>query len=126
MKILILTIAVVTLSGCDQPSFAQATDPEIVMAIYHAEGGPAAQYPFGIRSVSCATFTNCQRICQTTIRHNRSRFAHIRNKGHQSYLEYLANRYCPSKGRNLTPAERRLNINWLRNVRKYLRRHYNE
>lgn len=119
MKIILLTLAVFILSGCDTPGFAY-TDEQLAMAIYHAEGGSSAQYPFGIRSVSCATYAECKRICKTTIRHNRSRFASFGFKRYPTYLDYLANRYCPSRGRALTPAERRLNKNWLKNVKFYL------
>lgn len=120
MKIILLTLAVL-LSGCDQPAFAYS-DEQLAMAIYHAEGGAAAQYPFGIRSVHCATWTDCKIICETTIRHNRARFARFGHKRFATYLEYLANRYCPCKGRNLTPAERKLNKNWITNVKFYLRK----
>lgn len=124
MKIIILTIAVLTFSGCDDLSFAYS-DEQLAMAIYHAEGGDSAQYPFGIRSVSCDTYANCKRICKTTIRNNRQRFAQVRNKGHQSYLDFLASRFAPCRGR-ISAQERRLNCYWLKNVKDYLKRHYHE
>ncbi len=119
MKLLILTLAVLTLSSCDDLSFAY-TDEQLVMAIYHAEGGSATKYPFGIRSVYCATYANCKRCCEKTVRHNRRRFAQSGYKRYKSYLECLASVYCPCEGGALTPAERRLNRYWIRNVNYFL------
>jgi hypothetical protein len=35
-------------------------------------------------------------------------------------LSFLASRYCPTSGDNLTEAERRLNGNWIKNVKFFL------
>lgn len=119
---ILLTLAVLAFSGCDQPPAFAYSDEQLAMAIYHAEGGAAAQYPFGIRSVPCDSYANCKVVCKTTIKHNRRRFAHDGYKRYATYLDYLAHRYCPSEGRNLTPAERRLNKNWTSNVKYYLKK----
>lgn len=119
MKLILLTLAVL-LCGCDQVPAMAYTDEQLVMAIYHAEGGAAAQYPFGIRSVYCATWTQCKRICETTIRHNHRRFELYGHKRFATYLEYLQDRYCPARGRNLSSAERKPNKNWIKNVKYYL------
>lgn len=119
MKSTLLTLVVLLFLSCSEPVFAY-TDEELAMAIYQAEGGVAAQYPFGIRSVYCGTWTECKRICKTTIKHNRIRFAHVGHKRFATYLEYLAQRYCPCTGRSLSQAERKLNKNWIKNVKYYL------
>lgn len=124
MKSIVLTTAVLTLLGCSQPSFAY-TDEQLAIAIYHAEGGSIAQYPFGIRSVPCVTYANCKSICKTTIRNNRRRFARIRNTGSQSYFDYLAGRYCPCEGR-ISQTERAVNGNWKINVKYFLKKLFNE
>lgn len=117
MRFLILTIAVLL------PTLANAyTDEQLAMAIYHAEGGAAAQYPFGIRSVYCGSFNDCKKCCKTTIKHNRIRFAKNVHRGSQTYIEYLGSVYCPIKGRALSSAERRLNRYWVRNVSYWLAR----
>ncbi len=89
---------------------------DYVRAVYLAEGGEKAQYPYGIRSVHCDSRLQCKRCCEKTIENNRIRFAKYGHKRFKTYLEYLASRYCPSSGRTLTQAELNLNKNWIRNV----------
>ena len=96
------------------------SDQQIVAAIWSAEGGYKAVYPYGIRSVRCETKDDCKRICENTVRNNRIRYSKIKHKGSQSYLAFLQSRYCPDQGRNRSPAEAKLNRNWLRNVTWYL------
>ena len=97
------------------------SDIQIVNAIYLAEGGVHAQYPFGIRSTSCAGYTSCRQICLTTIKHNRRRFAEYGFKTNPDFISFLGNRYCPIRGR-LSKSEKRVNKNWQRNVRYFLRK----
>ena len=115
-KIIILTLAVLFLTDTiDQ-------DALLAMAIYQAEGGSAAKYPFGIRSVRCVGYTQCKERCQATIRHNRRRFAQVACQGHQSFIEYLADRYCPGQGRKNAARE---HASWLKNVKSILRKELN-
>lgn len=116
MRILILTIAALILSGCDNQAFAYS-DEQLAMAIYHAEGGSASKYPFGIRSVYCGSYANCKVICKTTIRHNRNRFAQDGRKGNKPFITYLADRYCPSTGRANAQRE---HDNWINNVNAFI------
>lgn len=103
---------------------AQAyTDEQLAMAIYHAEGGAAAEYPFGIRSVYCATFNECKRCCKTTIRHNRRRFTQARDKGNKSFIDFIADRYCPSTGRKNAQGEHFI---WIKNVNYFLNKSLDE
>lgn len=95
------------------------TDKEIVRAIFLAEGGEKAQYPYGIRSVSCSTQDECRQICLNTIRNNRKRYAKYGYKDYSTYLEFLASRYAPIGAGN---DPKNLNKNWLNNVRYFLTR----
>lgn len=96
------------------------SDKQIVNAIYLAEGGSRAEYPYGIRSVSCSTREECSKICFNTVRNNRKRFAKYGYKSHTDFISFLASRYCPTSGRNLSKAEIKLNKNWIKNVRYFL------
>ncbi len=96
------------------------TDKQIVDAIYLAEGGEKAQYPYGIRSVHCGSRLQCKRCCETTVRNNRYRFAKYGYKRYKTYLSFLQSSYCPTRGRTLTKAELNLNKNWINNVQWFL------
>lgn len=97
------------------------TESEIVQAIWMAEGGAKAQYAFGIRSVKYKNIEDARRICLRTIRNNRKRYADYGWKKYPDFLSFLASRYCPVTGK-LSQAEKRLNGNWLRNVKYFLTR----
>lgn len=91
---------------------------DIALAIYKAEGGENAEYPFGIRSVKCSGYEDCYKVCVNTIRNNYRRWVDAGRKG--TYLEFLAKRYCPVGKPGLSEAEQRLNGNWLKNVKWFL------
>jgi len=97
---------------------AEFTDEQIVEAIYLAEGGTAAQYAYGIRSIKYSTVAEARRICFNTVRNNRKRFA--KQTKYTDYLEFLASRYCPVNCDN----DRGTNKFWLKNVRYFLGREY--
>ena len=59
---ILMAIGLILLALC-LPAHAEYSDSEIVAAIYLAEGGPKAEYPFGIRSVTCDSKEKCKRIC---------------------------------------------------------------
>lgn len=106
------------------PSMAHAdqswTDEEIVNAIYQAEGGAKAKFPYGIRSVSCNDKQSCRNVCKNTVRNNRKRYAVLEKGKFANFIQFLGSRYCPTIGRTLSKAERKLNGNWTRNVEFYL------
>jgi len=92
-------------------------------AIFWAEGGYETNYPYGIKSIKCEGYDECRRICKTTIERNIIRY-HTARESEQgqiprNYLEFFANRYCPTSG-NLSASEEALNGNWLKNVKFYL------
>lgn len=108
---------------CLFTTFAEATEPsdeQIVNAIYKAEGGSKAKYPYGIRSVRCETTSECKKICLNTVKNNRKRFAIYGHKEFSNFIEFLGSRYCPTKGRGLSKAEVRLNRYWIKNVKHFL------
>lgn len=105
------------------------TNPSLIMgyttdqwatAIYHAEGGDKAQYPYGIRSVKCDTKKECRAICVRTIRNNFKRYNTYGSKRFATYINFLGSVYCPTKGNSLSASEQRVNGNWIKNVKYYL------
>lgn len=88
------------------------SDEQIVNAIYHAEGGAKAQFAYGIRSIPYRDISEARRICFNTVRNNRKRFA-LQTK-YADFIEFLGSRYCPISAH-------RLNKNWVRNVKYYLK-----
>ncbi len=106
--------------GVDDWNKGHYSDESIVNAIYRAEGGSKAQYLYGIRSVHYDSPEEARKICLNTVRNNRKRYAKYGYKKYDTYLEFLASRYCPVKGKDLTSAEKRLNKYWLKNVKFFL------
>ena len=95
------------------------TDNQIVDAIYKAEGKDKAQYLYGIRSVKYKDAADASRICLKTVQNNRKRFK--KQTEYKDYLDFLASRYAPTKGK-LSRAEKRVNGHWKRNVLYFLRK----
>lgn len=93
------------------------TDNQIATAIYYAEGGKHARYPYGIRSRRCAGSTECHQICLTTVKRNRQRFANYGHKNASDFITFLGSRYCPVGASN---DKNDLNKNWINNVTWYL------
>jgi hypothetical protein len=113
----ICLMAILLVAGCQGTAQAQEyTDEQIVKAIYKAEGGQKAKYPYGIRSIKCEGEKACRKICLNTVRNNRVRFA--RTKGApQEFISFLGHRYCPVGASN---DPKGLNKNWQKNVRFFL------
>ena len=111
-----LLIALLCASLARAESF---TNDQIVRAIYLTEGGQRAQFAYGIRSVRYSSIAEARRICYNTVRNNRRRYTQYGHKQYPDYLSFLASRYCPTTGK-LSQAEKRLNGNWLRNLRYFL------
>lgn len=121
-KALILFLIVSLLLMLFLVKFAHAadyTDEQIVNAIYQAEGGDHAKYPYGIRSIKCGSRAECYRICRNTVKNNRQRFKQYGYKSHQDFISFIASRYCPIGVRN---DPKNLNKNWLKNVLFYLKK----
>lgn len=85
------------------------TNEQICDAIYIIEGKEKARQPFGIETIECKTYEKCEKICLNTIENNRKRFKNYGWKQFDTYLEFLANRYCPPNSEI-----------WLKNLKYYL------
>ena len=105
--------------ACGVAHAGDHADAEIADAIFQAEGSHQATYLYGIRSVGYKDEADARRICLNTIRNNRKRYAEYGHRQHDTYLEFLASRYCPVNAPN---DPRGLNRNWLRNVLHFLER----
>jgi hypothetical protein len=81
----------------------------LVQAIYIAEGGRNARKPYGILSVPCSTFPDCERVCRNTVRNNIARWEKAGRP--EDYISFLGNRYAPISSHPL-------NRNWIPNVKK--------
>lgn len=116
---ILLALAILLFRGCDVVWASEYTDEQIVNAIYKAEGGANAKYPYGIRSVECDTRSECLKVCRTTVKRNRQRFAEYGQKSFPDFLSFLASRYAPIGAGN---DPKKLNQNWLKNVKYFLAR----
>lgn len=106
------------------PSVCQADDFEPVMvcnAIGKAECGrdmKSCEYYYGIRSVHYESFEEARHICHNTVKHAMKDWKALGSRG--DFIVFLGNRYCPTKGK-LSKAEQRLNGNWIKNVKYWLK-----
>ena len=117
--VILMTLLIASLAASLARGEEAWTDRQIVDAIWHTEGGQKAQYAYGIRSVQYRDIAEARKICHNTVRNNRRRYAQYGYKQYPDYLSFLASRYCPTTGK-LSRAEKKLNGNWLRNVKYFL------
>ena len=86
---------------------------KIADAIYVIEGGNKTKYPYGIKSINThGNAAKARRICINTIKNTHKRW--IAANKPIDFLDYLANRYCPSGDDKIG------NQRWKRNIRKFL------
>lgn len=113
--LIVLAVGLLVLGSC---VLAHAyTDKQIVNAIYKAEGGENAKFPYGIRSVRCISTEDCRNVCLRTVKNNRIRHSKDVRRKTEAYLVYLSRVYAPIKASN---DPKGLNRNWLRNVTYFL------
>lgn len=93
---------------------------QYVDAIYLAEGGKRATYAYGIRSIHYKNIQEARAICHRTIRNNIRRYQEYGHRHFAEFLLFVQSRFAPTAGRDLSASEKRLNGNWVRNVRYYL------
>lgn len=98
-----------TSSAAEIPGQDTLNVTQIVSAIYQAEGGRKADYPYGIRTVKCTSVTNCRQVCEKTVLRNINRWLASGGKG--DFVDFLAERYSPLD-----------KTNWKRNVKHHLRK----
>lgn len=82
---------------------------QVVDAIYQIEGGSKAKVPYGILSVKVRDAGEARRVCGNTVRNTYGRWVKAGRPG--SYLEFLADRYCPKK------ADPKGNGRWKKNIK---------
>lgn len=118
--IYLLMAGLMFVASCIHPNRAFAyTDEQYVNAIYKAEGGLNAQYPYGIRSVRIKSIQNARRICFNTVRNNRKRWGKCQ-RPRMAFISYLGSKYCPTKGVSLSNTEKEFNQYWVKNVSLFL------
>lgn len=91
-------------------SSASPSDEQIANAIRKTEG----VWTYGIKTITVTNEAHARRICLNTIRNNRVRWQRSGSSG--SFIEFLADRYCP-KSVDLVG-----NANWKRNMNFFLLR----
>ncbi len=99
-------------------TYAYTVEGHTIHRWTYAIGKAEGNSNYGILSVQCKLGSDCRHICANTVRNNYKRW--VKAGKHGTYLAFLAKRYCPTVGVNLRPAERRLNVNWIKNVEFYL------
>lgn len=103
----LLTSLLFTISALAQ------SDEQIADSIFRLEGGPKAKAPYGILSVKVRSTEHARQVCLATIRNNRARWIKAGRPG--DYLDFLADKYCP------TSCDAVGNRNWKKNIHKLLK-----
>jgi len=80
---------------------------ELCYYIYIIEGKEDARQAFGIETIQCNSFKECEQICINTIENNKVRY--LKQTEEKSFLTFLAKRYCPPNWEI-----------WLKNLKWYL------
>ena len=91
---LIVGLSVLLLSqivACSKPETLNYE--KLATAIFYSEGGDRTNYPYGIKSVSCATKMECKAVCIKTIRHRWSLFKKHENNGIKNFIITLSRSY---------------------------------
>ena len=79
-------------------------------AIYRSEGGDRTNYPYGIKSVSCATKMECKAVCIKTMRHYKKDFARHGGHGVKNFIKYASFRYVGLRDRTREAWEKNVNF----------------
>src|SRR4051812_22155228 len=98
------------LLAVEKLSDAQAS--RIADAIFIIEGGAKARVPYGILSVRVRDANEARQVCLNTIRNTHQRWANAGSHG--TFINYLADRYCPISDSDG-------NRNWKRNMTSILK-----
>ena len=111
-KIIFLLLMVPAICFGQLVSEPNYTNEEICDSIWYAEGGNKTKFPYGIKSVYCYGEEECRNVCLNTVKNNRKRYKEYGYKNFETYLSFLASKYCPISVRGCE--------NWERNVRYFL------
>jgi len=110
-KLSTVFLALALLRGCVPCQAGETMDAtkvnRIAVAIFKSEGGYAAAYLYGIKSVPYRTEAEARRICENSIRNNYTRW--LASGCTNDFIPFMAARYCPFD-----------QINWTRNVNYFL------
>ena len=113
---LIILIALMIVYLIPNAEAGEYTNTQIVNAIYKAEN--SKKYPYGIVSIDTkGDEVYARKICYNTVRNHRKR--HLSHDDSLTYLECLSKRYAPVGAKN-DPSN--LNVNWLSNVKYFLKK----
>lgn len=112
-KITIILLTMLSLASVAKGEEYYSNDA-IADAIFIIEGGLKTNYPFGIKSVYCQGYDDCRKVCINTIQNNRVRYSEYGYRQYNTYLEFLASRYCPISENGCE--------NWLPNLKFYLKK----
>lgn len=110
MKLITLTL-LASVMACS----AQINEQRLADAIYKAEGGKAAQYPYGIKAGRPLDASTARQWCLRTIRHQERRWEASGMR--KDFIQFLSEIYCPIKDKSDI---HHLNQYWTRNVRRFL------
>ena len=78
---------------CSNSQGEGLNEERLCNAIFYSEGGDRTNYPYGIKSVSCATKMECKAVCIKTIRHRWSLFKKHENNGIKNFIITLSRSY---------------------------------
>lgn len=96
---------------------AEINPDALANAIFKAEN--SREHPYGV--MTRYKHTTPRQACLNTIKRHLKVWKAI--KGPKSgFIAYLGQRYAPTRGKHLRPAERRLNKFWRHNVERYYKR----
>lgn len=111
-SIVFSVVAIAVLLSFSSPSYAEINSSVLADSIRIAEGTPN----YGI--LKKIKGNNYRKACIQTIEHAKRDF-----KGEEKdFIKFLGSRYAPTEGKNLRPAERKLNKNWVKNTTFHYRR----
>ena len=91
----------------------------ILLAIRKAENGPK-NLEFGIMNKKADNLDKQAGWAAATVVKNYARWIKAGRK--EDYIVFLGNRYCPTTGKGLSKAEKRLNGNWQKNVSYWIKK----
>lgn len=112
---MVLGLLTLCVTGCSEIASAETVDFEkLCTAIYKAEGAEMAVHKYGI--MQSYKHTTPRQACLNTIKHAFKDWSKLPQATRKPYLAFLGERYCPTGGNGLRPAERALNRFWVKNV----------
>lgn len=91
---------VIALNGLWQGQSDAYTNEEICEAIFNAEGGEKSAKPYGLIYSDCETRAECYKVCVTTIKVYRRRFAKLNRRENPDFIKYVSRTWAPLQAGN--------------------------